>query len=90
MKHDNKDVISFDYFKPEQLIIEIIEAENIESVRDFAIELGLMAWNKLKLNPLTSLLDLWITWTRHCLQIYLADSSASLIISACLRFVSKH
>jgi hypothetical protein len=30
-----------------------IYAENSKPVRDFALELGLMAWNALELNPLT-------------------------------------
>jgi hypothetical protein len=56
MKHGVK-MISFDHFDPEHLVIGIFEAENIESVRDFAMELGLMAWNELKLNPLTPVSD---------------------------------
>jgi len=56
-KHGVK-ILSFDHFDPEHLVIGVIEAENIESVRDFAMELGLMAWNELKLNPLTPVSDM--------------------------------
>jgi len=31
-------MISFDHFDPEHLAIGIIEAESIESVRDFSVE----------------------------------------------------
>jgi hypothetical protein len=51
-KHGVK-LLSFDHFDPEHLIIGTFEAESIESVRDFVMELGLMAWNELKINPLT-------------------------------------
>ena len=51
-KYDVK-MLSFDHFDPEHLVIGIIEAESIESVRDFVMELGLMAWNDLKINPVT-------------------------------------
>jgi hypothetical protein len=51
-KHGVK-MLSFDHFDPEHLIIGTFEAESIESVRDFVMELGLMAWNELKINPLT-------------------------------------
>lgn len=47
-----------DHFDPEHLIIGIFEAENIEAVRDMILEAGLMAWNELKLNPLTPVADL--------------------------------
>jgi hypothetical protein len=51
-KHGVK-MMSFDHFDPKHLVIGIFEAENIEAVRDFAMEAGLMAWNELELNPLT-------------------------------------
>ncbi|AIC16439.1 hypothetical protein [Nitrososphaera viennensis] len=51
-------MISMDHFDPEHLIIGIFEAENIEAVRDMILEAGLMAWNELKLNPLTPVADL--------------------------------
>lgn len=47
-----------DHFDPEHRVIGIFEAENIENVRDFVMEIGLMAWNELKLNPLTPVSDL--------------------------------
>ncbi len=51
-------VLSFDHFDPEHFIIAMIEAESIESVRDFAVEAGLMAWNDLKINPITPVSEL--------------------------------
>ena len=56
-KHNVK-MVSFDHFDPEHLSIAIIEAENIETVRDFVMEVGLMSWNDLKINPLTPVADL--------------------------------
>ena len=56
-KHGVK-MLSFDHFDPEHFLIGVFEAENIEAVRDFAMELGLMAWNDLKINPLTPAADL--------------------------------
>jgi len=56
-KHGVK-MLSMDHFDPEHLVIGVFEAENIESVRDFAMEAGLMAWNNLKINPLTPAADL--------------------------------
>jgi hypothetical protein len=51
-------VLSFDHFDPEHLIIGMFEAESIESVRDFVMESGLMAWNELKINPITPVSEL--------------------------------
>jgi hypothetical protein len=51
-------VISFDHFDPEHFIVGMIEADNIEAVRDFAMEAGLMAWNDLKINPITPVSEL--------------------------------
>ena len=56
-KHKVK-VTSMDHFDPEHLVIGIIEADNIESVRDFVMEAGLMAWNNLKINPITPAAEL--------------------------------
>jgi hypothetical protein len=36
----------------------MIEADSIEAVRDFAMEAGLMAWNDLKINPITPVSEL--------------------------------
>jgi hypothetical protein len=51
-------VISFDHFDPEHFIVGMIEADSIEAVRDFAMEAGLMAWNDLKINPITPVSEL--------------------------------
>jgi hypothetical protein len=34
-------------------IVAMFEADSIEAVRDFVIKAGLMAWNDLKINPVT-------------------------------------
>jgi hypothetical protein len=46
------------HFDPEHFIIGMIEADSIEAVRDFAMEAGLMAWNDLKINPITPVSEL--------------------------------
>ena len=46
-------VFSFDHFDPEHFVVAMFEADNIEAVRDFVMEAGLMAWNDLKINPVT-------------------------------------
>ena len=51
-------VLSFDHFDPEHFIIGMIEADSIEAVRDFAMEAGLIAWNDLKINPITPVSEL--------------------------------
>ncbi len=56
-KHSLK-VLSFDHFDPEHFIIAMFEADSIEAVRDFAMEAGLMAWNNLKINPITPVSEL--------------------------------
>ena len=54
----NVNVLSFDHFDPEHFIIAMFEAESIEAVRDFVMEAGLMAWNDLKINPVTPVSEL--------------------------------
>jgi hypothetical protein len=44
-------------FDPEHQVIGVLEAENIESVNNFAMEAGLMAWNDLKVNALSPVSD---------------------------------
>ena len=56
-KHNVK-MLSMDHFDPEHRIVAMFEAENIEAVRDLILEAGLMAWNNLKLNPITPVADL--------------------------------
>ena len=46
-------VESLYHFDPEHLVVGIFEAENIEPVRDMLMEMGLMHWNNLKINPVT-------------------------------------
>ena len=46
-------VESLNHFDPEHLVIGIFEAENIESLRDMLMEMGLMHWNDIKINPVT-------------------------------------
>ena len=54
----NVKVESLYHFDPEHLVIGIFEAENVESVRDMLVEMGLMHWNDLKINPVTPAQDL--------------------------------
>ena len=57
-KKHNVKIESLYHFDPEHLVIGVFEAENIEAVRDMAVEMGLMHWNDLKVNPLTPAQDL--------------------------------
>lgn len=54
-------VLSFDHFDPEHFIRAMFEADSIEAVRDFAMEVGLTAWNDLKINPVTPVSELMDT-----------------------------
>lgn len=56
-KHSVK-VVNFDHFDSEHLVIATVDAESTEVVRDFALKIGLMAWNNLKINPLIPMADL--------------------------------
>lgn len=52
-KRYNLKMLSFDHFDPEHLMIAIFEAESLESVRDFAMQTGIIAWNDVKIHALT-------------------------------------
>ena len=46
-------MLSFDHFDPENFLVDTFEAESPEALRDFLMRAGLMAWNDLKINPIT-------------------------------------
>jgi hypothetical protein len=46
-------MLSGEHFDPEHLTIIRLEADNIEAVRDFANESGLVQWNNVRIYPLT-------------------------------------
>jgi hypothetical protein len=54
-------LLSGEHFDPEHLSIFRIEADNVESVRDFVYEAGLGKWNNVRiypLNPLDKLIEM--------------------------------
>ena len=51
-------MLSLDHFDPEHFLVGMFEAESTVAVRDFLMEAGLMAWNEMKLNPITPDKDL--------------------------------
>jgi hypothetical protein len=46
-------MLSGDHFDPEHLSIIRVEADNVEAVRDFVNEAGLVQWNNVRIYPLT-------------------------------------
>jgi hypothetical protein len=46
-------MLSGEHFDPEHLTIIRVEADNIEAVRDFVNEAGLVQWNNVRIYPLT-------------------------------------
>ena len=46
-------MLSMDLLDPAHFLVAMFEADNIESVREFLMGTGLMAWNDLKINPTT-------------------------------------
>lgn len=46
-------MLSGEHFDPEHLVVIRVEADNVESVRDFVNEAGLPQWNNVRIYPLT-------------------------------------
>jgi hypothetical protein len=46
-------MLSGEHFYPEHLTIMRVEADNVEAVRDFVNEAGLVQWNNVRIYPLT-------------------------------------
>ena len=42
-------------FGPEHIIVAVVESDDIESVRSFALQSGLMQWNTVKINATYSI-----------------------------------
>ena len=42
-------------FGPEHIILAVVEADDIDSVRSFALQSGLMQWNTVKINATYSI-----------------------------------
>jgi hypothetical protein len=47
-------LVTRNVFGPEHIILGVLEADNIDAVRDFAIQSGLVQWNTVRVNA---------TWT---------------------------
>ena len=44
-------IVTLRVFGPDHIILAVVEADDIESVRDFALQSRLMQWNTVKINP---------------------------------------
>ncbi len=43
-------IITLNVFGPDHVILSVVEAGNIEAVRSFVTEAGLLQWNTIKIN----------------------------------------
>ena len=48
-------IVTLRVFGPDHIILAVVEADDIESVRDFALQSRLMQWNTVKINPTYSM-----------------------------------
>jgi hypothetical protein len=48
-------ILSLRIFGPDHVILAVVESEDIDSVRDFALQSGLMQWNTVKIHATYSL-----------------------------------
>lgn len=48
-------IITMNVYGPEHVVIAVVEADNIDAVRDFAMQSGLAQWNTVKVNATWSL-----------------------------------
>ncbi|MBI1886355.1 MAG: hypothetical protein HYS09_08625 [Chloroflexi bacterium] len=48
-------IITMNVYGPEHVVIAVVEAGDIETVRDFAMQSGLAQWNTVKVNATWSL-----------------------------------
>ena len=49
------EIITLNVFGPDHIIMSVIEAGTIESVRGFVVEAGLLQWNTVKINATWSM-----------------------------------
>lgn len=48
-------ILTLRVFGPDHIILAVVESEEIDSVRDFALQSGLMQWNTIKVHATYSL-----------------------------------
>jgi hypothetical protein len=48
-------IVTLRVFGPDHIILAVVEADDIESVRDFAFQSRLMQWNTVKINATYSM-----------------------------------
>ena len=48
-------ILTLRVFGPDHIILAVVESEDIDSVRDFALQSGLMQWNTIKIHATYSL-----------------------------------
>jgi hypothetical protein len=48
-------IVTLRVFGPDHIILAVVEADDIESVRDFALQSRLMQWNTVKINATYSM-----------------------------------
>ena len=48
-------IVTLRVFGPDHIILAVVEADDIDSVRDFALQSRLMQWNTVKINPTYSM-----------------------------------
>ena len=48
-------IVTLRIFGPDHIILAVVEADDIESVRDFAFQSRLMQWNTVKINATYSM-----------------------------------
>jgi hypothetical protein len=48
-------IVTLRIFGPDHIILAVVEANDIDSVRDFALQSRLMQWNTVKIHPTYSM-----------------------------------
>jgi hypothetical protein len=48
-------IVTLRIFGPDHIILAVVEADDIDSVRDFALQSRLMQWNKVNIHPTYSM-----------------------------------
>jgi hypothetical protein len=48
-------ILTLRVFGPDHIILAVVESEDIDSVRDFALQSGLMQWNTVKIHATYSM-----------------------------------
>jgi hypothetical protein len=50
-------IVTLNVFGPDHVVLAVVEAKDIEAVRDFTFESGLIQWNTIKIHPTYTLED---------------------------------